>query len=179
VSLPRLHGPQVSLVPVPYDVAVAVVAGRDVTPPLAAVGLEPGPGWPHADSPDALRPLAEHGGPGEDGGWLISRDSKVMGECGWRGGPDADGDVELGYGLAGPAREQGVGTEAVALLSAWAEQQPGVRRLVAEVQVGNEASRRVLARLGFEEETARPSWVRCVRATGPPPARKVRGRHVC
>jgi RimJ/RimL family protein N-acetyltransferase len=65
------------------------------------------------------------------------------------------------------------------VLSAWAERQPGVRRTVAEVQVGNAPSRRLLARLGFVEEPARPGWVRCVRAVGPGPALRVTGRHVC
>lgn len=179
MTLPRLHGPQVSLVPVPHDLAVAVVQGGDVTAALAALGLRPAPGWPHAHTADALRPLAEHGAPGDDGGWLVCRDGEVVGDCGWRGGPDDEGDAELGYGLAPSARRQGLGTEAVALLSAWAERQPGVRRLVAETRVGNEASRRLLARLGFEEEPAAPSWVRCVRTAGPAPARRVQGRHVC
>lgn len=179
MTLPRLHGPSVALVPASYDVAVAVVRGRDVLPPLTALGLRPGRGWPHADSPDALRPLAEHGAAGDDGGWLVCRDGEVVGECGWRGGPDADGDVELGYGLTTAARGQGLGTEAVAVLCAWAERQPGVRRLVAQVRVGNDASRRLLARLGFEEEPVRPPWVRCVRTAGPGPALRVRGRHVC
>lgn len=179
MTLPRLHGPSVTLEPASYDVAVAVVTFQDVHAPLAALGLRPARGWPHADSPDALRPLAEHGAPGSDGGWLVCRDGEVVGDCGWCGGPDADGDVELGYGLAGPARGQGVGTETVAVLSAWAERQSGVRRLVAQVQVGNDASRRLLARLGFVEEPAAPPWVRCVRPVGHGPALRVRGRHVC
>lgn len=179
MTLPRLHGPSVTLVPVPHDVALAVVAGADVHAPLSALGLRPARGWPHPDSADGLRPLAEHGAPGDDGGWLICRDEEVVGDCGWLGGPDHDGDVELGYGLAASARGQGVGTEAVAVLAAWAERQPGARRLVAQVQVGNESSRRLLARLGFEEEAADPPWVRCVRSAGPGPARRVRGRHVC
>lgn len=179
MSLPRLHGPRVTLEPASYDVAVAVVAHHDVHPPLAALGLRPGRDWPHADSADALRPLAEHGQPGDDGGWLVCRDGEVVGECGWRGGPDADGDVELDYGLAPQGRGRGIGTETVAVLSAWAEQQPGVRRLVAQVQIGNDASRRLLGRLGFAEEPAAAPWVRCVRAVGPVPALRVRGRHVC
>jgi ribosomal-protein-alanine N-acetyltransferase len=179
VTLPRLHGPELTLVPAPHDVAVAVVAGQDTAAPLGRLGLRAGRGWPHAGTADALRPLAEHGAPGDDGGWLICRGEEVVGDCGWRGGPDPDGDVTLGYALAPPVRRQGLGTEAVAVLAAWAERQAGVRRLVADVQVGNEASRRLLSRLGFQEQPASPPWVRCVRTAGPGPARRVQGRHVC
>lgn len=180
MSLPRLSGPRVALVPVPHSLATAVLSGACVDAGLQELGLRAGDGWPHADTGDALRPLAEHGQPGGDGGWLIAVDGEVVGDCGWRGGADALGDVLLGYGLAVPARRQGLGTEAVAVLCAWAEAQPGVQRLVAEVHVGNEASRRLLRRLGFQEQPDDPPWVRCVReaATAGPTAR-IRGRHVC
>lgn len=177
MTLPRLYGPRVCLVPASRPLAVAVVQGTDLDAALSPLGLSAGDGWPHADTPDALRPLAEHGADGEDGGWLIAVDGAVVGDCGWRGGPDGHGDVLLGYGLAAPWRGRGVGTEAVALLCAWAEAQPGVQRLVAEVHVDNAPSRRLLRRLGFDEEVDDPPWVRCVRAPGGRP--RIRGRHVC
>lgn len=175
--LPRLSGPRVALVPVPHALAVAAVQGDDLIEALRPLGLDAGPGWPHAGTADALRALAEHGRDGDDGGWLIAVDGAVVGDCGWRGGADAGGDVLLGYGLARSARGQGLGTEAVAVLCAWAQAQPGVRRLVAEVHVDNEPSRRLLRRLGFAEEPDDPPWVRCVRERGSAP--RIRGRHVC
>lgn len=177
MSLPRLAGPQVALVPVSLDVARAVVSGAGLDAALEAAGLRAGRGWPHADTTDALRPLAEQGAEGGDGGWLICLDGEIVGDCGWRGGPHADGDVVLGYGLGAPFRGQGLGTEAVAVLAAWAEHQPGVQRLVAEVRVENVPSRRLLRRLGFVEEVDGPQWVRCVRVPGERP--RIRGRHVC
>ena len=177
MTLPRLYGPRVALVPVPRPVAVAVVGGGVVGDALAPLRLSPGEGWPHTDTADALRPLAEHGADGDDGGWLVVVDGAVVGDCGWRGGPDAAGDVLLGYGLAVPARGHGLGTEAVAVLCAWAQAQPGVRRLVAEVHVDNAASRRLLRRLGFAEEPDDPPWVRCVLEPGT--SARIRGRHVC
>jgi RimJ/RimL family protein N-acetyltransferase len=96
----------------------------------------------------------------------------VVGDCGWQGGPDGDGAVRIGYGLAAPSARLGLGTEAVAVLCAWADTQPGVRRLVADVQVGNEGSRRLLRRLGFTESPAEPGWLRCVRGEGQPADRR-------
>lgn len=175
-ALPRLTGPRVALVPAPRSVACAVVAGGDVAAALSPLGLRAGRGWPHDATPDALRPLAEHGGEADDGSWLVVVAGTVVGDCGWLGPPGPDGEVVLGYGLAAPSRGEGIGTEAVALLCAWAEQQPGVRALTADVHVGNEASRRLLRRLGFTERPVEAAWVRCVR--GPEPVR-IRGRHVC
>lgn len=181
MRLPRLVGPQVALVPAPRDVAGAVCSGVPVEPTLQRHGLRAAEGWPHADTADALRPLAEHGEDGDDGGWLVVVDGAVVGDAGWRGGPDGDGDVELGYGLAAPSRGQGLGLEAVALLVAWVEQQPGVRRVVARVLAGNEASRRLLRRLGFVEAPDDPPWVLLVRDLEQQPVRplRIQGRHVC
>lgn len=176
MTLPRLTGPRVALVPVTHALAVAVLASGPLEGPLGALGLTAGDGWPHDDTADALRPLAEHGSEGDDGGWLIVVDGAVVGDCGWRGGASADGEVVLGYGLAEPVRRQGLGTEAVAVLCAWVERQPGVFRLAADVEVANEASRRLLRRLGFTEQPAAPGWVRCLRGQDQP---RMRGRHVC
>jgi RimJ/RimL family protein N-acetyltransferase len=180
MSPPRLVGAQVSLVPVDRPLAVAVCAGDRVDALLAARGLIAAAGWPHGDTADAVRPLAEHGADGDDGGWLVVADGAVVGDCGWRGGPDGDGDVEIGFGLAASARGRGLGVEAVGVLVAWAEQQPGVRRVTARVQVGNQASRRLLRRLGFVELDEQPGWVLAVRDLRNPSARlRVTGRHVC
>jgi len=177
VTLPRLAGPRVALIPVPHPLADAVVRHEGVEAALQDLGLRAANGWPHADTADALRALAEHGAPGDDGGWLIAVDGEVVGDCGWRGGADVHGDVLLGYGLAAAARGQGIGTEAVAVLCTWADAQPGVQRLVAEVHADNAPSRRLLRRLGFAEEPDNPPWVRCVR--GPGTTARIRGKHVC
>lgn len=114
-------------------------------------GLVAGAGWPQ---PDTLAGLAMDVAAGEQSrtGWFIVLRSsgEVFGDCGWRGGPDAAGEAEIGYGLAAPWRGHGYGTEAIGGLLRWCTAQPGVRRLVAGVMAGNEPSRRLLARLGFE-----------------------------
>jgi ribosomal-protein-alanine N-acetyltransferase len=160
----RLVGERVTLLPVPHDVSVAVIAGEGLAAAVAAAGLTAAPGWPHADTADALRPLAEHGGPGPaHGTFLIAVDGELVGECGWLGGPDDNGDTEIGYGLAGSSRGRGIGTEAVGVLAAWVEQQPGVRRVTADALVGNEPSRRVLERLGFRADVEHPPYITYVR----------------
>jgi RimJ/RimL family protein N-acetyltransferase len=160
----RLLGERVTLIPVPKAFSVAVVAGVGLAEAIDALGLTAVPGWPHADTADALRPLAEHDGPDPaHGTFLITVDGELVGECGWLGGPDDTGDAEIGYGLASSARGRGLGTEAVGVLATWVEQQPGVRRVTADALVGNAASRRVLERLGFRAEVEHPPYITYVR----------------
>jgi RimJ/RimL family protein N-acetyltransferase len=123
--------------------------------------LDLAPGYPHADTADGLGMWVEHGGP-DDGGWFVTlaADGRVIGDCGTAGPPDDEGRQEIGYGLAAPFRGQGLGTEAVRLMADWLAEQPGIRSLTADVEVGNDASRRLLERLGFRLTGERDShWV--------------------
>lgn len=140
---PQLRTERLVLVPQTREAGLALLEGRDCGLPLAE-------GYPHADSLDGLRMYVEHGGP-DDGGWFVTlaEDGRVVGDCGTLGWTDEQGRVEIGYGLAAPFRGRGLGTEAVRVLADWVAAQPGVRTVTASVEVGNEASRRLLERLGF------------------------------
>ena len=134
----------ITLAPVCQTLAVAVVAFEDLGPLARAAD------WPHDDTLDAFRPLAEHPEHAGEGTFLILLDGVVIGDCGWFGPADEDGEVEIGYGLAPSARGLGHGTAAVALLLEWVAAH-GARSVRAEVLPANEPSLRLLARLGFED----------------------------
>ncbi|HUR14143.1 MAG TPA: GNAT family N-acetyltransferase [Mycobacteriales bacterium] len=132
----------IELVPVTHALARAVVERTSLGDlPRAA-------DWPHTDTADAFRSLAEHPDDTGPGTFLVVHDGVVIGDCGWFGPPDDAGEVEIGYGLARSARGQGLGTAAVEALLAWVRAQ-GAVRVRAEVLPANEASLRLLTRLGF------------------------------
>jgi ribosomal-protein-alanine N-acetyltransferase len=85
--------------------------------------------------------------------WIIvSKDENaVIGDAGFKGRPDKNGVVEIGYSMLPSYRGQGYMQEAVSALVAWAFQQPHVRKLIAECDVTNTASMKVLQHLGMEE----------------------------
>ena len=148
------------LVPQTAAAVRALVEGRDPGLPLAE-------GYPHAATLDGLRLGAHHdpaqhtGDDVEPGGWFIvlTESGAVIGDCGAKGSADERGRVEIGYGLAAPFRGRGYGGEAVAALVGWLLEDPRVRTVTAEVEVGNLASRRLLERLGFSlEDTDGGSW---------------------
>lgn len=135
--------------------AAAVVDG-DLT------DLQRAPGWPTADTLDGLRIGLAGTAPGEpDLGWFVVRrdTGEIIGDCGWKGGPDPTGTAEIGYGMAAPLRGRGYGGEAVGGLASWALSQPGCRRLTAEVRTENLPSRRLLERLGFTLWRSEPPHV--------------------
>ena len=130
------------LEPVSQETAQAVLEGRPD-------GLRRGDGWPHDDTLDALRMVAEHGSEA----WLILEDGVVVGDAGTHGPPDEHGDVEIGYGLAASVRGRGLSSEFVPVLAQRLLARPGVKRVVARaVLADNVPSRRALERAGFELE---------------------------
>ena len=170
---PVLFTEHLVLHPLVPALARAVLAG-DPAHPRA-------PGFPRPDDRALLEGVLAAGDV-VSGAWLVARDGVLVGSAGAAGAVTPDGDQELGYGLVPAARGAGTGTEAVAAVAAVLERRPGVRRLTAEVLPGNEASIRLLHRLGFVEvDGGSPPHVRLARAApGAPAVRpRIAGRHVC
>jgi ribosomal-protein-alanine N-acetyltransferase len=76
---------------------------------------------------------------------------QVIGGCGFLGPPDAVGSVEIGYGLAPSQRGKGMATEAVNGLVDEAWKDPVVKLVFAFTEKGNEPSKGVLRRAGFQQ----------------------------
>ncbi|MDR3513543.1 MAG: GNAT family protein [Caulobacteraceae bacterium] len=84
------------------------------------------------------------------GAWMIVCDGEVVGLCGYLRPPNAEGEVEIGYGVAASRRNRGHATRAVtALLDAVAED-PAAQVVTATTASANIASQRTLERNGFE-----------------------------
>ena len=73
----------------------------------------------------------------------------LVGACGYKGPPDDDGVVEIGYGIAPAYRGQGLTTEAASALADHAFSRPGVTGVRAHTHPETNASTRILAKCGF------------------------------
>ena len=73
----------------------------------------------------------------------------LVGSGGFKGPPQPDGTVELGYSVLPQYRGRGYATEAVAALLLWAFPHNEVARVIAETALENRSSVRVLEKLGF------------------------------
>jgi [ribosomal protein S5]-alanine N-acetyltransferase len=113
--------------------------------------------WPPATLVDALPLFLKWHDENPDWtGWLawyaIRLDAAapiLCGSAGFKGPPDEDGMVEIGYSVLPAHQRCGFATEMVKTLLLWAFAQPGVRCVEAETTVDNIASVRVLERTGF------------------------------
>lgn len=86
--------------------------------------------------------------------WLIVlRDENIgVGLVGFKGKPDAAGEVEIGYGIDPVYQGKGYMTEAVGALVKWAFAHQECKAITAhEVRVDNYPSQKVLVKNGFIE----------------------------
>lgn len=81
---------------------------------------------------------------------VLKAENVMVGDLGFQGQPNPDGEIELGYGTHAPFQNKGYMTEAVAALVQWAFQQDGVRVIVAETAVNNIASQKILKNNHFQ-----------------------------
>ena len=151
----RLRTPRLELIAATIPTSEAELSDRGEFARL--LGAEVPAEWPPETAADALPLflgwLREHP---EWKGWLAWYAVRVDGEgrmlvggCGFLGGPDATGMVEMGYSVLPRFQRQGIATEMVAALTAWAFAQASVSRIEAETSTENAGSWRTLARAGF------------------------------
>ena len=82
--------------------------------------------------------------------WLVVEESLRFGAglVGYKGLPDHNGEIEIGYGIDPAYQNKGYITEAVQALVRWAFHQPACQAVAAQV-IKNPASERVLEKAGF------------------------------
>lgn len=85
------------------------------------------------------------------GFWLLIRkaDRVVVGLADFKGTPNENGEVEIGYGLGKQFEGRGYMTETVKAMCVWALGQKNVRAVFAETDTDGYFSHRVLQRCGF------------------------------
>ncbi|WP_278549286.1 GNAT family N-acetyltransferase [Cloacibacillus evryensis] len=78
----------------------------------------------------------------------LTSGTRVGGLC-FKGAPDAEGSVEIGYGIDEAYRRNGYALEAVTGIIKWVSEQSGVCRVTAQTEETNAASGKVLLKSGF------------------------------
>jgi RimJ/RimL family protein N-acetyltransferase len=156
--IPAITTPRLELIPATVDLVHAELRGpEELGRRLAAEVPE---NWPPElyDKAAAEYTIARLGEGSEQAGWWLhyivlkstqSLGRTLIGTCGFKGSPTADGTVEIGYGVLPNFRRQGYATEAAQGLIAQAFVHPEVARVIAETLPHLFPSIGVLRKIGF------------------------------
>lgn len=125
------------------------------------------PDYPFADELGPLRTLAGSSVINPVFTLYLVRDADglAVGGFGFFGPPDSNDSIEFGYGLVPPARGIGLATEVVVAALELAREH-GALRAVADTDITNIASQRVLKKAGLAETRRTDSTVFFARALG-------------
>jgi ribosomal-protein-alanine N-acetyltransferase len=151
---PAVVTPRLELVPCSLSVATGL--GDDIEEVERLLDARLPKEWPDPELAEFLPLYAELLREDQQllgyGIWLlIEREGRrtVVGSAGFQGPPNAEGEIELGYGVHPDFRNHGYATEAARALLRWASEQPGVRRVIAQCDQDNIASQRVVEKAGM------------------------------
>jgi RimJ/RimL family protein N-acetyltransferase len=126
----------------------AAVAGDE--PLAAALGHAVVPGW--ATFRGALEHTRDTGVGDPRWGpcfFVAGEPPALVGWGGYKGPPDADGTVEIGYEIAASCRGRGLATDAARTMVTEAFADPAVHRVIAHTLPEHNASNHILRKLGF------------------------------
>lgn len=149
-AAPEVVTERLDLRPLPPAAAAALPGDRAAA--AAEIGAAVHPDWPAGPVLGLLPKLARLAP--EQAVYrvwtIIERDGgTVVGDIGFKGPPDDDRTLEIGYSVVPDRRRRGYASEAAAALVAWGLRQPGVSAIVADCEETNDASIGTLERAGF------------------------------
>lgn len=81
---------------------------------------------------------------------VLREERTIIGSSGFHDLPDANGMIEIGYGVEPAFRNAGYGREILHGMWGWVIQQPGVRTLRYTVGLDNAPSQHIIRGLGFQ-----------------------------
>ena len=89
--------------------------------------------------------------------------NQMVGDLCFKGEPNANGEIEIGYGIYPPFAGKGYMTDAIRVILHWAFAQPGVKTVIAETESSNIASHRTLEKNNFRKYKVAGEryWWRC------------------
>lgn len=141
---------------VPFTLDLLEAAMRDPQEVGRRLGVRIADGWPNPDEQEMLPIIANaYRREPETADWqrliLHRADHTLIGGVGFKGLPDVDGNVEIGYGISPRYRRRGFASEAAQAMIAWAllHEWP-VQTVRAECEIGNLGSIRVLEKVGMK-----------------------------
>ncbi|WP_205500577.1 GNAT family N-acetyltransferase [Rufibacter psychrotolerans] len=149
--------PRLLLLPFTKEICTGVLGGNHEA--LARIGISPSEGWPDEETLDTLPRIMKNlelvEEPTGFESWMIVKQAGrvLIGDAGFKGRPNAAGEIDLGYGIIASEQNKGYGLEAAQGLVNWARLRPEVKTITARCALDNIGSARILEKMDFQEIT--------------------------
>ena len=124
MQLENIYTKRLVLIPYTREIATEILGGRYQL--LYDLGISLGTGWPDAAEletvPKILKNLERVNEPSGFESWMIivRPEMKIIGSTGFKGVPNEEGSIDIGYGIISQEQKKGYAIEAVTALANWA-----------------------------------------------------------
>ncbi|PRY10654.1 RimJ/RimL family protein N-acetyltransferase [Pontibacter ummariensis] len=155
MSALRIYTDRLVLVPFTLTVAQSLLQGNVSV--LEELQLQPTTYWPDQEALETLPKIINNlelvQEPTGFESWMVVLQSNktVIGDAGFKGLPNAEGEVDIGYAIIEQEHRKGYGLEVARGLAGWALEQPGVKAITAKCLIHNAPSARILEKLGMQK----------------------------
>ncbi|MBP7175334.1 MAG: GNAT family N-acetyltransferase [Thermoclostridium sp.] len=155
MGIKNIETDRLIIIPITYSIMRSILNGDNTE--LDKLGVKTNGRWPLQDTLDILNFLKDsipknNVVSGFDVWMLVKKEGMcVIGDAGFKGQPDENGRVEVGFGLIEEEQRKGFGYEAASALIEWASHQANVKTIAAGCLIGNIGSIRVLKKCGMSE----------------------------
>lgn len=146
---------RLTVMPMTYSMVSAILSGN--LSELEKIGVHLDEKWPLQDTYDILNFVKEQMDKNDNISgfdvWMVvkNEDMTVIGDAGFKGEPNEEGEVEIGFGLIEEEHRKGYGYEVASALIKWASQQEQVKVIKADCLIGNMGSMKILEKCGMCE----------------------------
>lgn len=152
--MPELQTERLLITPLSLDRVQAAMSDHALLQRQLRAGIADG--WPNEEFagflPLLVQQLLQAPGLADWMGLIIHRRERLLvGDIGFKGSPDAEGAVEIGYSVVPGYQRRGFATEATRAMIGWAFGNPAVTTVTASCLNDNAASIRVLQKAGMTQ----------------------------
>lgn len=119
--------------------------------------IKPVDDWPNIEIKEIMpiikEKLSSQSAPDGFGAWLFidKLENSIIGDGGFKGAPDDNGAIDIGYGIIERKRRQGFAYEAATALIKWGFSNSNVKVITADCLRDNTASLNLLRKMGMVE----------------------------
>ncbi|MGH4120371.1 GNAT family N-acetyltransferase [Clostridium sp.] len=155
MNLKNIHTERLLIVPVILEITQSLLEGSSKE--IEKLGIKTDKNWPTKDTLDILPiindSLEKDKKPSGFEFWMIVKkdNMRVVGDIGFHGKPNAEGEVEVGFGLVERERGKGFAFEALKAIVNWLSFQHSVKYIRADCLISNKSSARTLEKVGMRE----------------------------
>lgn len=155
MNLKNIDTSRLTLIPVTLEITKSLLNGSSKE--IEELGIQCDRKWPTEDTMDILpiinESLEKSKTPTGFEIWMIvnRQTKKIIGDIGFHGSPDENGEVQVGFGLVEHERGKGFGSESLIAIMDWLKFQENVKVIKADCLISNKPSARILEKAGLKE----------------------------